>query len=103
MTTTDNELDLTILEDMEFSPACEYSAHAEYSRADLPAEWIVRKRPVPCGCDIGGLVLWCTACLEQRKRLIAIGGFVYCIQCNQSAPASGSLISIERISGKSSE
>lgn len=65
---TETKHDQSILEALDWEPACEYSSHI--TAGDGPAAWAVLLAPLPCGCDEGGIVLWCGGCLEYRRDYI---------------------------------
>jgi hypothetical protein len=70
------DIDLTVLEDMEFAPQCEYSIHS----GDQSAEWIClypdNRRP--CGC-LGPSKFFCTPCKEDRNS----APWLFCIVCHE--------------------
>lgn len=70
MTLTDNELDMTVLEDMEFAPACEkHKMPHEESMCTKTAEWIVWSEPLAeCTCRHSPIRFFCDPCLKWRTR-----------------------------------
>lgn len=79
---TSPDLDLTVLEDMEFSIACEYTLHG---LPDEPAEWIAWAKPV-CDCRKTHFRYFCDPCL--RYRLSFFQGEVRCTICEARGPIS---------------
>jgi len=73
MTITRTELDLTILDEMEFESACEFSEH----NSSHPAEWVfLALRPLECGCTMPDR-MFCTPCKVKRSTY----EYVECTKC----------------------
>lgn len=77
--------DLTILESLDFEPACEKSNH----NSGESARWAVVYLPVAdCGCPTPGVLLWCEPCKARHLRV----RWTYCSQCGHRRPAPWSAI-----------
>jgi hypothetical protein len=90
----DTELDLTILEDMEFAPVCEYVIRpgAECPRE---AEWLyIALSPEECGC-VPADRFFCTRC----KNLRLGWAHLRCSQCGEGYLADPATYRFEPISG----
>ena len=57
--------DLTILESLDFDPACEKTNHD----SGESARWVVIYTPTgPCGCPTAGVLVWCEPCRVRHLR-----------------------------------
>lgn len=80
MTATDTDIDLSVLEDLEFSPPCEVT-YPNHPRCPNEATYAVTfKNPLPCGCRMWAVVqLMCSPHWEEF-----IGKGARCIDCGYS-------------------
>lgn len=85
------DIDLTVLEDMEFAPPCDWSIH----QGDDPAEWIVWTEDGECGCTYP-VRNFCQRCIDYRAKFSTCR----CSQCN-SFMSMPKITRMERIDGAS--
>lgn len=100
MTTFSVELDLTVLEQLDFAPPCEYLGADLHNgeQCGKPAEWLfIGLQPLACGCIMPDRH-FCTECKGIRQWWPTIA----CVRCGFARMYNDpNLYRFERIDGTS--